>query len=547
MSTTKYDPLEPNVQVPVYLPVWAAVGGYGAQLKLWCLASYRNPRSKKYINSIAALSRERKRQCQHWQRWIIHPFSAFRFIWETIMIFIYAISFIIIPFMTTFIVFDYEIVRLDKISLFLYIFFWLDIIINCITGFYNKNERLVNFNQSDILTYYFQRFLIVDILTSLPYDHITYPWRKVPGPDCSLWIACINLIPILKISRYIKFQSYVSQLFAVRKIKDFTNRMTNTLILSFYIIFWFACLCYLTPIMIMQATGKTIDECSCWLIKIKNMGIAERFQYAIFIVMQNFVASGYGTMNIEFTGHILICTTLVILGRIFEAYIIIMFLQIQADKKAAESEYLEIMNQIVAYTRQKQMPPYMQKRLTTYYNYRFRKNYFQEKKVLSSLSDKLREEIVLHSCHRLVESVLLFRNIPHDIIASIVSNLRMELYLPNELIVKAGSQGDCMFFLGAGSVAVFTPTGKEICHLDKGSHFGEVALLVQDHRRVATVVAIEVCEVYRLDRPDFRRCVAIHKDIFSKIERIATKRMEKTILIEEQYKRIPLNKRIYRK
>lgn len=63
-----------------------------------------------------------------------------------------------------------------------------------------------------------------------------------------------------------------------------------------------------------------------------------------------------------------------------------MFLQIQADKKAAESDYLEIMNQIEAYTRQKQMPPYMQKRLTTYYNYRFRKSYFQEKKVLSSLS-----------------------------------------------------------------------------------------------------------------------------------------------------------------
>lgn len=53
--------------------------------------------------------------------------------------------------MITFIVFDYEIVRLDKISLFLYIFFWLDIIINCITGIYSKNERLINFNQSDIL------------------------------------------------------------------------------------------------------------------------------------------------------------------------------------------------------------------------------------------------------------------------------------------------------------------------------------------------------------------------------------------------------------
>lgn len=38
--------------------------------------------------------------------------------------------------------------------------------------------------------------------------------------------------------------------------------------------------------------------------------------------MQNFVASGYDTMSNEFTGHILICTILIILGRIFGAYII---------------------------------------------------------------------------------------------------------------------------------------------------------------------------------------------------------------------------------
>jgi CRP-like cAMP-binding protein len=76
----------------------------------------------------------------------------------------------------------------------------------------------------------------------------------------------------------------------------------------------------------------------------------------------------------------------------------------------------------------------------------------------------------------------------------------------------------------------------KVCYLKDGAYFGEVALLVQDERRVATVVALEVCEVYRLDRKDFRKCIAVHSDLFAKIEKLATERMQRTVLIEEEYK-----------
>lgn len=83
----------------------------------------------------------------------------------------------------------------------------------------------------------------------------------------------------------------------------------------------------------------------------------------------------------------------------------------------------------------------------------------------------------------------------------------------------------------------FTLCYFKICHLNDGAHFGEVALLVADQRRVASVVAIEVCEVYRLDRKDFRQCIDVHSELFAEIERIATERIERTIRIEEQHKR----------
>lgn len=78
------------------------------------------------------------------------------------------------------------------------------------------------------------------------------------------------------------------------------------------------------------------------------------------------------------------------------------------------------------------------------------------------LLESLREEIAFQSCRRLIENVAIFKNLPKNVLQSIVKNLKFEIYLPNEVIVKAGSHGDCMFFLSSGTVAVLTPTGKEV-------------------------------------------------------------------------------------
>ena len=51
------------------------------------------------------------------------------------------------------------------------------------------------------------------------------------------------------------------------------------------------------------------------------------------------------------------------------------------------------------------------------------------------------------------------------------------------------------------------------------------------------MIAIEVCEVYRLDRKNFRKCIAVHTELFAKIEKIASERIERAMIIEEQHKR----------
>lgn len=63
-----------------------------------------------------------------------------------------------------------------------------------------------------------------------------------------------------------------------------------------------------------------------------------------------------------------------------------MFLRVRSKSTESETKFQEIINELKAYIRQKQLVPHMKKRLLAYYHYRFKNSYFREKQILSNLS-----------------------------------------------------------------------------------------------------------------------------------------------------------------
>ncbi|EFN84743.1 potassium/sodium hyperpolarization-activated cyclic nucleotide-gated channel 4 [Harpegnathos saltator] len=568
----------------------------------WCGISKYSPKCGHYMDSTVKVTAERRRQIalKHW--WIIHPFSyaryvtvltsahaasrrhrgercsyrssiskrvvlnedIYRYFWDTFMMAIYSVAFLTIPFMICFVVKDYQSILLDKVNVPIYAIFWLDIAFNCITGYYDSKDMHIELKLSKIFMSYLKGFLLPDVLSSLPYDHITLPWRRLPGDDSYHAIVLINILPFIKLTRYWTFKSTIFFLFKHFGIRHFYYELYTTLLLGMYLIFWFSCLCYVIPILLMMHfVNISPAECkNCWMTGLEDRTLTFRFKNAMLIVLENILATGYGLFVPETDGHLILSSLVMFIGRIMLCYFLseepfrllaspaqkrlffskpnllsVIFLRVKAKRTESETKFQEITNELKAYTRQKQLVPHMKKRLLAYYHYRFKNSYFREKQILSNLSETLREEIALESCRRLIENVAIFKNLPRHVLQSIVKTLKFELYLPNEVIIKAGSHGDCMFFLSSGTVTILTPTGKEICHLEDGAYFGEIALLVADERRTASVVAIDVCEVYRMDRKDFRQCIAVHSELFAQIERIAIERVDKVVRAEKQHKR----------
>jgi putative peptide zinc metalloprotease protein len=76
---------------------------------------------------------------------------------------------------------------------------------------------------------------------------------------------------------------------------------------------------------------------------------------------------------------------------------------------------------------------------------------------------------------------------------------------PGETIVEEGDPGDSFYGIGSGQVDVFEK-GMKVRTMGAGSHFGEIALLL-DVPRTATVVARTPSRLFKLDREGFDRIV----------------------------------------
>ncbi len=90
-----------------------------------------------------------------------------------------------------------------------------------------------------------------------------------------------------------------------------------------------------------------------------------------------------------------------------------------------------------------------------------------------------------------------------------VNNSIRHLYQNGELIIKQGTEGDCLFIIQEGKVEVIAESGdKEIIltELGQGEFFGEMGLFEKDVRS-CSVRAVGEARVLTIDRKNFYQTI----------------------------------------
>ncbi|KAG5679446.1 hypothetical protein PVAND_009011 [Polypedilum vanderplanki] len=506
-----------------------------------------NPNTKKHFHSSEEVYNEITRHIFSNYWYIIHPYSCFRFYWNSVMAVILNLSFLFIPFTYAF----YQDLGVNNIwvisiSIFLNFFCHLDILFNFFTGYRSKHSSVhyIVLNQSSIIRNYLKGRFIFDFLPTLPtaaiyrlyFDAYRYDETKL-----TIALTTFHLAFLCKFFRFASLnraQNYVEDLMNRLKLSHVTKIIIVLALRTIFFLQFSTCAFKVVVSSIFFYIYS--DEDLCNIIKmLLNPNIATYVKYytmMYFIIWALFDTSFSTEFEIYISGKIITAGCMII-AYLYNIYCLVVILNLVNIINAPKTKYYETINQLDAYMKKKQFPMYLQSRVKYFYMKKFKRAYYREQEILSFLSEPLKREILINTDKLFVERVKLFQDIPNSLVSSIAASCRKEQFLPNDLIITAGTVGECMFFIASGSVCVTTTNGQELCHLEDGDYFGEIAFTLKNRKRIANIMAIEFCEIYILDYVNLKKYVQINGTIMQKLTSTANKRMELTLEAEEIYKK----------
>ncbi|XP_026470702.1 potassium/sodium hyperpolarization-activated cyclic nucleotide-gated channel 1-like [Ctenocephalides felis] len=455
--------------------------------------------------------------------YMIHPFSNFRWHWNQIMSVVYIVAYFNIPLQ----IINRQMSHTNIIQILVDLLCLTDIVMNFHTGFVYEETNQVIIHRGLVAKRYFGTYFFVDLLSSIPTLATEY--------TASYDMFYIDVLKILKVFRIKTLSNYLnSTIMKTRLVYNYTFVTFSKLaVQAIFMLHWLSCALIIVPLIQVHYNEQYI---ATWMgdevIKQAEEGNIIQLYLNCFRITLAMIIGDLSSVSPVMTSDVILCIMTIIIGYVYFAYVLVMVINYVLTINSATVTYQETMNQLQTYMHLNHMPERMQSKITTYYEYKYNYRYFPEHNIMYMLPQHLKAEVSLHACQKLLESVELFHNLPKEVLSAITINMEPMIFLPNDVLVRAGSQGTCMYFLVSGTVTIISPNGKEVCHLQDGSYFGEVALLKRDNRRVASVIAIEFCEVYRLSAHDFRNSVLSHIALADKLRMGALDRQDFTSTVD---------------
>jgi voltage-gated potassium channel len=257
--------------------------------------------------------------------------------------------------------------------------------------------------------------------------------------------------------------------------------------------------------------------------------VSDQYLRALYWCVTTIATIGYGDYYPNHDVNLQIIYTIVvqIFGVGMYGYIIGNMASLIANLDVARANYQKKMEEINDFLRTKRVPGELQKRVRDYFSYLWEtRKSISTVSITAELPHTLSMEILLYLNRAILEKVSLFKNANEIFIREIVQLLQPVVFLPGDYIIRQGEFGDCMYFLSNGDVEVLV-NNTRVAALGQGSPFGETAL-IQGEKRMASIRAVDYCDVYRLDKRDFDTLRAKYPEFDAQVRKVVEERIRDT-------------------
>ncbi|XP_056633377.1 potassium/sodium hyperpolarization-activated cyclic nucleotide-gated channel 1-like [Diorhabda sublineata] len=409
---------------------------------------------------------------------------------------------------------------------------WSDIIMQFFTGYENQEKRFIELRPKSIAkNYVFGPFFLIDLFNVLP----RFTLRCFMDQPALYILGIQNIFCLAKAIRFFTLLNNSSRVLIYLGV---TSKIS--FIAFYYSIITIFAIHYVTMFNIgmIRVIRVYFGYGACWkVIKQEQRTLSGTYMKYVFRSCAYLLATMlprkfYKNMEIE---ESIVLSVSYIFGKF---YIIISWIIIASTILQSRSLYMKyqmLIEQVQAYMTNKNVPNELKQKVLQYYEYKYHGKYYQEKLLTSLISTQLKKEMKFHSCSQFIDKVIIFNDLSVEDIKEVTKVLIPEIILASDTIYRAGNQGDCMYFIASGTIALYTPSGQELCHIQDGGYFGELAFLIESAIRPLSAIAIEHSNVYKMDRADFQKILMKNKIVHGKVNSYAKKLLQAAQKLEEAY------------
>lgn len=455
-----------------------------------------------YFRSAAAIEYERKRHLQSKYYYIIHPFSKIHFISGVLNIIAWIISFFHDPWFAAYNWGSRNYLnKLEHFVFFINVYLICNCFLNFFTGYVDTKTGEVIIDQKVIIKRYIRTFFIFDILGSLPYLQLAKLFAITNGRviGLSLWLHLLRCARIKTLVRYLKdwCQSF-----------DMNSLYYYIVMFAFIVTFEihvFVCLLYYVP----KHVGKLLGYKESWIDYFialkkpsKKIESYEIYLDTLHIIIMNFFRCGNEESYFKNTLEYVLLIIIIFIGTITNIIILSFYMTRIGASSISESKYSQLIAQIKAYSLTNKLSLDIQKHLGQYYAAIYHGKYFETDSIIATLSNSIRQELLIQECRNMLKHIKLFEGVPKDILEHIIPKLNREYFLTNDVLYSYEHHIDCLYFISYGTVAIIYSSGNEWCHYSDGDTIGEMPYLNRG-KSITAAIATELCEILLIDVRDF--------------------------------------------
>jgi hypothetical protein len=458
-------------------------------------SAYLRPQKSEFFPMSSSRRRRRKL--------IIMPDSKFRVCWDVIgmaMIIYDAFYIPYICFFQTELMNDFNYSQIVKT-----LYFMMDIVLNFNTAFLKQGN--LKTSQKLIVKNYLKHWFCLDLFATFPWVVV---FNAIERPDYTIYINSrevylLNILYLMKLLRIPKISGILFKLELVtnNKTLDITIQIVYFLVGLSLAAHYVACLFYFLP---------SLSEDLTWINEFNFESGRDYYLRSLYWTITTMASVGFGDINSKATSDkltaifgMLVCSGIFVygIGRIEN---------ILSKHSEEENFYRNLVIQLNQYMNKINLPLELRIRVRRYINYirsNQKEELDEEKYLLESLSEPIRQDIYTHVRGKELLKCQIFNEYPDKFIGELSKLMTNQMFAPGDVIFKQGESSNVIYFILRGRLEIYHEETKTTFRdIESGSYFGEIAFFTHKYR-CASARCLEFLHVVSLTRADMDKLLVI--------------------------------------